>query len=66
MVFILVEEGTFQMGDTAGGGEFDEKPVHSVTVLSFYLGRLEVTQKEWVAGMGSNQNDFKGDNLRQL
>jgi formylglycine-generating enzyme required for sulfatase activity len=61
MVFVLVEGGTFQMGDMAGGGE--ETPVHSVTVSSFYLGKYEVTQRQWVALMGSNPSHFKGDNL---
>jgi formylglycine-generating enzyme required for sulfatase activity len=30
-----------------------EKPVHSVTVRSFYLGKYEVTQKEWTEVMGT-------------
>jgi formylglycine-generating enzyme required for sulfatase activity len=47
---VLVEGGTFQMGST--NGENDEKPVHTVTVKSFYLGRTEVTQKEWFEVMG--------------
>jgi len=44
-VFIRVEGGTFQMG--SGNGENDEKPVHSVTVSSFYMSDHEVTQKEF-------------------
>jgi formylglycine-generating enzyme len=32
-------------------------------VSDFYIGIYEVTQKEWVATMGSNPSDFKGDNL---
>ena len=41
----------------------DEKPVHSVTVDSFYMKATEVTQKEWREVMGSNPSYFKGDNL---
>jgi formylglycine-generating enzyme required for sulfatase activity len=58
---VWVEGGTFQMGST--GGENDEKPVHSVTVKGFYMGKYEVTQKEWTAVMGNNPSYFKGDNL---
>ncbi|MDD2332650.1 MAG: caspase family protein, partial [Candidatus Cloacimonetes bacterium] len=58
---IFVEGGTFQMG--SNDGESDEKPVHQVTVSSFYLGKYEVTQKEWQEVMGSNPSNWKGDNL---
>jgi formylglycine-generating enzyme required for sulfatase activity len=40
-----------------------EGPQHQVTVSSFYMGKYEVTQKEWVEIMGSNPSRFKGDNL---
>jgi len=40
---VLVQGGTFQMGDTFGDGNSDEKPVHTVTVSSFYMSRYEVT-----------------------
>jgi len=58
---VYVEGGTFQMGSAEG--ESDEKPVHSVTISSFYIGKYEVTQKEWKEIMGSNPSEFKGDNL---
>ncbi|MDR1277210.1 MAG: SUMF1/EgtB/PvdO family nonheme iron enzyme [Treponema sp.] len=58
---VFVEGGTFQMGST--NGDSDEKPVHTVTVKSFYMGKYEVTQEEWTAVMGSNPSNFKGDNL---
>jgi formylglycine-generating enzyme required for sulfatase activity len=59
---VLVEGGAFQMG-IGYGGEEDEKPVHRVTLRSFYLGVYEVTQKEWIAIMGTNPSTFKGDAL---
>jgi len=43
MEFIRIKGGCFEMGDTFGGGEADEKPVHSVCVDDFYLGKYEVT-----------------------
>ncbi|MBN2788941.1 MAG: SUMF1/EgtB/PvdO family nonheme iron enzyme [Candidatus Delongbacteria bacterium] len=45
-----------------GGTESDEKPVHSVTVGDFYIGKTEVTQAQWEAVMGNNPSNFKGDN----
>ncbi len=58
--FVFVEGGNFQMGDDEG--MYDWKPVHSVTVSSFYMSKFEVTQKEWQEVMGSNPSRFKGDN----
>ena len=56
---VFVEGGTFQMGSNEGD---DEKPIHTVTVGDFYIGKYEVTQKEWEAVMGSNPSNFKGAN----
>lgn len=58
---ILVEGGTFQMGE--GRVMSDEEPVHNVTVSAFYIGKFEVTQKEWNAIMLRNPSLYKGDNL---
>ena len=58
---IRVDGGTFMMG--SNNGEDDEQPVHQVTVSSFYIGKHEVTQKEWRDVMGSNPSYFKGDYL---
>lgn len=61
--FVLVRGGTFQMGSTSG--REDEKPVHSVTVSSFYMSKYEVTQAEYKAVMGKNPSDTRygiGDN----
>ena len=55
---IFVEGGTFQMGSNTG--EAHEKPVHSVTLSSFNIGKFEVTQAQWKAVIGSNPSHFKG------
>jgi formylglycine-generating enzyme required for sulfatase activity len=34
-----------------------------VTVSSFYIGKYEITQKEWREVMGTNASNFKGDEL---
>ena len=63
---VYVEGGTFTMGATAEqGSDADdfEKPAHSVTLSSYYIGQTEVTQALWEAVMGSNPSKFKGDNL---
>ena len=63
---VWVRGGTFRMGATSeqSGDAFnDEKPVHSVTLRGYYIGKTEVTQALWKAVMGSNPSEFKGDNL---
>ncbi len=45
---VWVEGGTFRMGDTFGDGAI-AKPVHSVTVSGFYMGKNEVTFDEYDA-----------------
>ena len=62
---VWVEGGTFRMGATSeqDGDAYDnEKPAHSVTLSSYYIGKTEVTQALWKAVMGSNPSEFKGDN----
>jgi formylglycine-generating enzyme required for sulfatase activity len=59
-----VDGGTFSMGATSEQNDpyDDEKPVHQVTLSSYYIGETEVTQALWKAVMGSNPAIFKGDN----
>ncbi len=59
MEFVFVKGGCFQMGDTFGDGDKDEKPVHEVCVSDLYLGIYEVTQAQWERVMGSNPSHFK-------
>lgn len=60
---VLVEGGTFQMGNTDSDAYNSEKPVHQVTLSSFSIGQTEVTQELWEAVMGSNPSYFKGAKL---
>lgn len=62
---VWVEGGTFRMGATSEQGSeiSDEKPVHSVTLSGYYIGKTEVTQVLWQAVMGSNPSYFEGDDL---
>ena len=63
---VRVEGGTFRMGATSEQGSDvwdNEKPVHSVTLSGYYIGKTEVTQVLWEAVMGINPSRFKGDYL---
>ena len=63
MEMLFVPAGTFAMGCSPSDGSCssDENPTHSVTLTqSFYMGRYEVTQSQWVAKMGSNPSYFAG------
>ncbi|MCL4458240.1 MAG: formylglycine-generating enzyme family protein [Nitrospirae bacterium] len=60
MELVFVKGGCYQMGDTFGDGESDEKPVHEVCVDDYYMGKNEVTQKQWTAIMGNNPSEFNG------
>ena len=56
---VYVEGGMFQMGinDT---NVYGASPVHSVTVSSFYIGKYEVTQKQWFEVMADKPSFYKG------
>jgi formylglycine-generating enzyme required for sulfatase activity len=61
MEFVLIQPGEFDMGSRRYD---DEGPVHHVTISeAFYLGKYEVTQKQWHEVMGYNPSYFKGDDL---
>ena len=54
---VFVEGGTFQMGSNEG--ETNQKPVHSVTLSDFLIGKTEVTQKQWRNVTGKDPSMFK-------
>ena len=61
---VLVEGGTFEMGSDIG--ESDEKPVRSISIKDFYIGKYEVTQSQWVAIMDNIPSKYyqnKNDSL---
>ena len=55
---VYVAGGTFQMGSNSGAS--DEKPVHTVTVSSFFMDKTEVTQAQYRKVMGDNPSSFSG------
>jgi formylglycine-generating enzyme required for sulfatase activity len=56
---VRVEGGTFQMGSDDKEAYSNEKPVHTVTVGSFSIGKYEITQAQWRSVMGTSPSYFK-------
>ena len=54
MEFVWVPPGCFVMGNPKG--DADEKPAHEVCVDGFWMGKYEVTQKEWGKAIGGVQS----------
>ena len=67
---VRVDGGKFLMGaqstdpEKPGYGLYasDDNPVHEVTLSTFYIGKFEVTQSQWLALMDSNPSRFVGAN----
>lgn len=53
---VLVKGGTFINTKSKYYGKAEAMP-------DFYIGKYEVTQREWMQVMGSNPSKFKGENL---
>jgi formylglycine-generating enzyme required for sulfatase activity len=61
---VRIQGGTFTMGSPASEPMHESnETLHQVTVSSFYMGKYQVTQREYQAVMGTNPSYFKGDNL---
>ncbi len=62
---VLIPAGTFQMGNTGKYLTYyedveDEFPVHTVTITKpFYIGKYEVTNKQWEAVMGPQNYHYQ-------
>jgi formylglycine-generating enzyme required for sulfatase activity len=60
---IFVKGEIYVMGSpTTERGRYDNEISHRVTVNSFYIGKYEVTQKEYQEVMGANPSLLKKDN----
>jgi formylglycine-generating enzyme required for sulfatase activity len=60
---VYVGGGSFEMGDDDSDG--DESPAHTVTLTGFYIGKYEITQKEWETVMDwvdASPSTGEGDN----
>ena len=54
---VFVKGGTFQMGSNDND---HEKPIHTVNVNSFYMGKYEVTNAEFVKFLNAKGNQEEG------
>ena len=66
MEFVLIPAGEFDMGSPSNevGRYNNEGPVHSVTISNaYYMGKYEVTIKQWRDVMRTNPSNWEGDNL---
>ncbi|MCY7333365.1 MAG: bifunctional serine/threonine-protein kinase/formylglycine-generating enzyme family protein [Pseudanabaena sp. CAN_BIN31] len=55
---VNIPAGRFSMG----GNNYDtEKPIHQVTLKAFRMSKYPITQKQYMAVMGNNPSNFKGN-----
>jgi len=47
--YLLVPAGSFEMGDNFNEGRSDERPVHTVHLDAYYIGKFEVTNAEYMS-----------------
>lgn len=62
MEFVKVPSGSYMRGCNPNfeNCDSDETPQRRISISSFWIGKYEVTQEQWVAVMGSNPSKFKG------
>jgi len=62
---VWIPTATFEMGspESEEEREASERPVHTVELDGFWLGKYEVTQAQWEAVIGGKPSGFKGVDL---
>jgi formylglycine-generating enzyme required for sulfatase activity len=61
---VVIQAGSFRMGDVSGGGNKSEKPAHTVNIgYKFAVGKYEVTQAAYQSVMGTNPSRAKGSRM---
>ena len=68
MEFVLIPSGSFKMGSPPGEtGRNQDEQQHEVKITNpFWLGKYEVTQRQWKTVMGDNPSKFSGDDQRPV
>lgn len=59
--YVFVKSGTFQMGSKSG--DYDEIPEHEVTLDNFIIGKYEVTFKDFIIFLNSENNGIVNQNF---
>jgi formylglycine-generating enzyme required for sulfatase activity len=62
MDMVFIKGGCFEMGDSVGDGDANERPVHEVCVGDFSIGKYDVTNAEF-RQFRPNHNSGKYDGL---
>jgi len=73
---VLVEGGTFEMGDVFGDGSENERPVHRVTLSDFFISKYEITVAQFrqfsaetayrTSAEGPNDEDARKNIMKQF
>ncbi len=64
IALVLVEGGSFQMGSDFG--QYDEEPIHRISVDDFYMGKTEVTRKQYSAFCDATGREVPSGNRMDL
>ncbi|ACL05058.1 protein of unknown function DUF323 [Desulfatibacillum aliphaticivorans] len=63
MEFVKIEAGAFTMGAPEGEEFEDAQPEHKITITKpFYMGKYEVTRKQWAEIMGQDASKLSNPN----
>ncbi|MFN9110271.1 MAG: formylglycine-generating enzyme family protein, partial [Bacteroidota bacterium] len=63
---VLIPSGSFAMGDTHNDGDLGERPIHTVFISDYHIGKYEVTKalwddvRTWAASHGYTDLDVGG------
>jgi formylglycine-generating enzyme len=64
MELAFIKGGCYEMGDSVGDGDTNERPVHEVCVSDFYIGKYDVTNDQFKKFRPEhNSGSYEGFNL---
>jgi len=63
---VAIPGGTFEMGDHAGVGSSDERPIHSVTLDAFFMDKYEVSNTKFADFLNNSTVTVSGSDVYQV